>query len=148
MIKSWAFEFFFADQEIQQSIMAAGEKPSAQVCAAYADQIIPYFSKYLDLWASAEDLGYHGVLMSEHHFGGGYSPSPNLLLPLIAERTRNIRLGVMGMVASYHNPWRLVEEVGMLDILTKGRLEVGTSAGIPTEFARIGMEPIEARARY
>jgi alkanesulfonate monooxygenase SsuD/methylene tetrahydromethanopterin reductase-like flavin-dependent oxidoreductase (luciferase family) len=148
MIKSWTFEFIFADQDIQQAIMGAGANPSAEVCETYASQIIPYFAKYLDLWASAEDLGYHGVLLSEHHFGGGYSPSPNLLLPLIAQRTSTIRLGVMGMVASYHNPWRLVEEVGMLDILTQGRLDVGTSAGIPAEFARIGMEPAEARARY
>lgn len=148
MIKSWAFEFFFASREIEQLISGAGPNPDEATCAQYASQIIPYFKEYIDLWASAEKLGFHGVLLSEHHFGGGYSPSPNLLLPLIAERTKTIRIGVMGMVVPYHNAWRLVEEVGMLDILTGGRLEVGTSAGIPAEFKRIGMEPLEARARY
>ena len=92
-------------------------------------------------------LGFDGLLLSEHHFGGGYSPSPNILLPLIAERTKTLRLGVMGMVLPYHNAWRLVEEVGMLDILTGGRLEVGTAAGIPGEFQKIGLPTDEARAR-
>ena len=71
-----------------------------------------------------------------------------MLLPLIAERTKNIRIGVMGMVLPYHNTWRIVEEIGMLDILCGGRLEIGTSAGIPAEFKRIGLDPVGARERY
>ena len=148
MIKSWAFEFFFASREIEPIIQGAGPNPSEEVCQQYASKIIPYFKEYVDLWASAEKLGFHGILMSEHHFGGGYSPSPNLLLPLIAERTKNIRIGVMGNVLPYHNAWRIVEEIGMLDILCGGRLEIGTSAGIPGEFKRIGLDPVEARERY
>ncbi len=148
MIKSWAFEFFFVSPDIEKIIGGAGANPSEAVCAEYASKIIPYFDAYVELWASAERLGFHGLLLSEHHFGGGYSPSPNLLLPLIAAKTKTIRLGVMGMVIPYHNAWRLVEEIGMLDILTGGRLEVGTAAGIPGEFAKIGLAPEEARARY
>ena len=147
MIKSWAFEFFFASREIEEFIIGAGGNPDEAVCADYAAKIVPYFNAYLDLWSSAERLGFDGLLLSEHHFGGGYSPSPNLLLPLIAERTKTLRLGVMGMVLPYHNAWRLVEEVGMLDILTGGRLEVGTAAGIPGEFQKIGLPTDEARAR-
>lgn len=132
MIKSWGFEFFYAPHE-----------PPVD-----PRQSIDYFNFYLDLWARAEPLGFDGLFLSEHHFGMGYSPSPNLLLPLIAQRTKTLRIGVMGMVVPYHNAWRLVEEIGMLDVLTGGRLEVGTSAGIPAEFARIGMSTEEARARY
>ena len=76
MIKSWAFEFFFASREIEPIIQGAGPNPSEAVCNEYANKIIPYFQSHLDLWASAEKLGFYGILMSEHHFGGGYSPSP------------------------------------------------------------------------
>jgi alkanesulfonate monooxygenase SsuD/methylene tetrahydromethanopterin reductase-like flavin-dependent oxidoreductase (luciferase family) len=134
MVKVWGFEFFLASPTLEDN-----PDPSA---------MIDYFNFHLDLWARAEVLGFDGLFLSEHHFGGGYSPSPNLLLPLIAQRTKTLRLGVMGMVVPYHNAWRLVEEIGMLDVLTGGRLEVGTSAGIPAEFARIGMSTEEARARY
>jgi alkanesulfonate monooxygenase SsuD/methylene tetrahydromethanopterin reductase-like flavin-dependent oxidoreductase (luciferase family) len=54
----------------------------------------------------------------------------------------------MGVVPPYHAPWLLVEEIGMLDHLTCGRLEIGTSAGIPQEMAQVGLDVDEARARY
>jgi len=136
MIKTWAFEFFHSAHDLKSDQ------------ADYPEKLTDYFNFHLDLWAQAEPLGFYGLLLSEHHFGLGFSPSPNLLLPLIAQRTKTLRIGVMGMVVPYHNAWRLVEEVGMLDVLTGGRLEVGTSAGIPSEFARIGMSTEEARARY
>lgn len=134
MIRAWAFEFMFADPELEKNFDP--------------QKSIDLFNFYVNLWVRAEAQGYHGVLLSEHHFGGGYSPSPNLLLPLIAKRTKHMRLGVMGNVLPYHSPWRLVEEFGMLDNLCEGRLEVGMSAGIPAEFRTIGMETGEARARF
>lgn len=130
MAKLWGFEFLLASEGISNK------------------ELVDYFNFYVDLWVRAEELGYDGVLLSEHHFGGGYSPSPNLLIPLIAARTKTLRMGIMGMVAPYHNAWRLAEEAGMLDVITNGRFEFGTSAGIPSEFAKIGLEPAEARARY
>jgi alkanesulfonate monooxygenase SsuD/methylene tetrahydromethanopterin reductase-like flavin-dependent oxidoreductase (luciferase family) len=134
MIKSWAFEFMFADPELE-----ANFDPQKS---------IDYFNFYLDMWVRAEEQGYHGVLLSEHHFGGGYTPSPNLILPLIAQRTKHMRVGVMGNVLPYHTPWRLVEEFGMLDNLCGGRLEIGMSAGIPAEFRSVGMDTTEARGRF
>lgn len=134
MIKSWAFEFMFASPELEENFDP--------------QKSIDYFNFYLDLWARAESQGYHGLLLSEHHFGGGYTPSPNLMLPVIAQRTKHMRLGVMGNVLPYHNPWRMAEEFGMLDNLCGGRLEIGMSAGIPAEFRSIGMEPGEARGRF
>lgn len=134
MIKPWIFEFFPTPGEL-------------------ADQFDPvasqrYFNAYLDLWASAEPAGFEGIFFSEHHFGASYSPSPNLLIASVALRTSKIRLGVLGVVPPYHSPWQLVEEIGMLDHLTGGRLEIGTAAGIPQELAQVGFGVDEARARY
>lgn len=148
MIKSWVFEFFPAPHGLVESYDSEDERGANKENKADPRETIDYFNFYLDLWSRAEALGYDGLFLSEHHFGGGYSPSPNLLLPVIAQRTKTLRLGVMGNVVPYHSPWRLVEEFGMLDNLTGGRLEIGTSAGIPAEFSRIGMETKEARARY
>jgi alkanesulfonate monooxygenase SsuD/methylene tetrahydromethanopterin reductase-like flavin-dependent oxidoreductase (luciferase family) len=134
MIKSWIFEFFATPPEL--------------IARFDPDASLRYFNAYLDLWASAEAAGFDGIFFSEHHFGAAYSPSPNLLIAAVAQRTKKLRLGVMGMVPPYHSPWRLVEEIGMLDHLTGGRLEIGTSAGIPPEMAQVGLGVEEARARY
>ena len=61
--------------------------------------------------------------------------------------TKNLRLGVMGVVLPYYQPWRVVEEIGMLDHLTGGRLEIGTASGIPQEMAQIGLSVEEANER-
>jgi alkanesulfonate monooxygenase SsuD/methylene tetrahydromethanopterin reductase-like flavin-dependent oxidoreductase (luciferase family) len=133
MIKPWIFEFF-----------AAPGGPGVDVTPQAATA---HYNWYLDLWQKAEGLGFEGIFFSEHHFGPGYSPSPNLLIATLAPRTRTLRLGVMGMVLPYYEPWRVVEEIAMLDHLTGGRLEIGTSAGIPNEMAMVGLSVAEARAR-
>ena len=133
VIKPWVFEFFPAPRE-----PGATEDPQ---------QSADYFNWYLDLWPRAEPLGFEGIFFSEHHFGLAYSPCPNLLIAQVAARTRTIRLGVMGVVLPYHQPWKVVEEIGMLDHLTQGRLEIGTAAGIPQEMAQVGLSVAEARER-
>jgi alkanesulfonate monooxygenase SsuD/methylene tetrahydromethanopterin reductase-like flavin-dependent oxidoreductase (luciferase family) len=105
------------------------------------------FRAYWDRWLKAEGFGFEGIFFSEHHFGSGYSPSPNLLVAALAPMTTTLRLGVMGTVLPYHQPWRVLEEIGMLDHLTGGRLEVGTASGIPAEMAQIGLDIPEANAR-
>ena len=133
MIKPWIFEFFAAPGELHERFDASDS--------------LRYFEAYLDLWASAEPAGFEGIFFSEHHFGAAYSPAPNLLIASVASRTTKLRLGTLGMVPPYHTPWQLIEEIGMLDHLTGGRLEIGTAAGIPNEMEKVGLGPDEARAR-
>jgi alkanesulfonate monooxygenase SsuD/methylene tetrahydromethanopterin reductase-like flavin-dependent oxidoreductase (luciferase family) len=133
MIKPWLFEFF---PELTDASGSADPKA-----------VTRYFQTYLDIWARDEALGFEGIFFSEHHFGNAYSPSPNLLIAAMAGRTRTMRLGVMGVVAPYYTPWRIFEEIAMLDHLTDGRLEIGTAVGIPPELAYVGMTMQEARER-
>jgi alkanesulfonate monooxygenase SsuD/methylene tetrahydromethanopterin reductase-like flavin-dependent oxidoreductase (luciferase family) len=53
----------------------------------------------------------------------------------------------MGVVLPYYHPARVVEEIGMLDHLTGGRLEIGTAIGVPQELSRLNMTMAEARKR-
>jgi alkanesulfonate monooxygenase SsuD/methylene tetrahydromethanopterin reductase-like flavin-dependent oxidoreductase (luciferase family) len=133
MIKPWIFEFF-------PELSDAAPDASRPAIAAH-------FANYLDLWTRDEALGFEGIFFSEHHFGGSYGASPNLLIAAMAQRTRTMRLGVMGVVLPYYHPARVVEEIGMLDHLTGGRLEIGTAIGIPQELARLGLSMEEARER-
>jgi len=133
MIKPWIFEFL-------PELGGRSVEPDPR-------DVAMLFARYLDLWVRDEALGFEGVFFSEHHFGNSYSPSPNLLIAALGQRTKRLRLGVMGVVLPYYHPARVVEEIGMLDHLTGGRLEIGTAIGVPQELARLNMTMAEARER-
>ena len=133
MIKPWIFEFV-------PELGGPDVEPEPQ-------DVAKLFMRYFDLWVRDETLGFEGIFFSEHHFGRSYSPSPNLLIAAIASRTTKLRLGVMGIVLPYYHPARVIEEIGMLDHISGGRLEIGTAIGVPQELARLNITMSEARER-
>jgi alkanesulfonate monooxygenase SsuD/methylene tetrahydromethanopterin reductase-like flavin-dependent oxidoreductase (luciferase family) len=133
MIKPWLFEFL-------PELGGPSAEPDPY-------DVATLFARYLDLWVRDEALGFEGIFFSEHHFGRSYSASPNLLIAALSSRTKRLRLGVMGVVLPYYHPARVVEEIGMLDHLTGGRLEIGTAIGVPQELIRLNMTMVEARER-
>jgi alkanesulfonate monooxygenase SsuD/methylene tetrahydromethanopterin reductase-like flavin-dependent oxidoreductase (luciferase family) len=134
MLRTWVFEFL--PELTDETAVASGRSVSA------------YFQDYLSLWESDEALGFDGIFFSEHHFGGSFSSSPNLLIAATAARTKTLRLGVMGVVVPYYSAARVVEEIGLLDQLSGGRLEIGTAVGVPQELAKVGLTIEQARAMY
>ncbi|MCC7461780.1 MAG: LLM class flavin-dependent oxidoreductase [Gammaproteobacteria bacterium] len=137
MIRPWVFEFTNNPGPIEP------ERFDPAACAAE-------FAWYLELWASFEEIGFEGLFFSEHHFAfRSLSPSPNLLIAATAARTRRLRLGTMGNVVPFYEPWRLAEEYAMLDQLSGWRLEIGLASGVgPREFRAVGMKEEEMRPRY
>jgi alkanesulfonate monooxygenase SsuD/methylene tetrahydromethanopterin reductase-like flavin-dependent oxidoreductase (luciferase family) len=134
MIKPWIFEFLYA--------------PSAESAEAARQVATATFDKAIALWQRMDALDFEGIFFSEHHFGLSYSPSPNLLISAIAKSTTRLRLGTMGMVLPLYQPWRVLEEIGMLDHLTGGRLEIGCAGGVPQELIQTGIGPEENRTRF
>ncbi len=134
MIKPWIFEFLYVP--LDQGGEVARETATA------------VFDKGIALWQRLDALGFEGIFFSEHHFGLSYSPSPNLLIATIARSTTRLRLGTMGMVLPLYQPWRVLEEIAMLDHLTNGRLEIGCASGVPQELIQTGIGPEENRDRF
>jgi alkanesulfonate monooxygenase SsuD/methylene tetrahydromethanopterin reductase-like flavin-dependent oxidoreductase (luciferase family) len=135
MIKVWDFEF---------NAVSGKELPD------YEDRevIQRTFDRNLDLMASLENRGFEGVFFSEHHFLNSLSPVPNLLVAALAARTSKLKLGVMGNVLAFHQPWRLAEELHMLDYITHGRLEIGIASGVPPEFLFANIPLDDVRPMY
>lgn len=81
--------------------------------------------------ARADEVGYDYLFYSEHHFGvtGANLPNPIQSQIAAARRTDDIRLVQMANVLPWHDPARLAEAVGMLDIASDGRAEVGVTSG-------------------
>lgn len=79
----------------------------------------------------ADELGFDWVWAVEHHFLQGYShcSAPELFLTAVAMRTSRIRVGhgAVVCVPEMNHPVRVAERCAALDILSGGRLEVGTA---------------------
>ena len=90
----------------------------------------------------AEQLGFARAWYAEHHFSN-YSlcPSPLMMCAHMAGRTSRIRLGTAVVVAPLYTPARLLAEIGMVDTLSNGRLDLGIGIGYQRyEFERFGVE--------
>src|SRR6478609_6606822 len=110
-----------------------------------------YWREALELTQLAEQLGFTNVRTVEHYFlsYGGYSPNPLVFLSAAAAVTRSIRLVTGAVLPVFNNPLKLAGEIGMVDAISGGRLEVGFArAFLPHEFARFGISMDESRARF
>jgi len=96
------------------------------------------------------DLAFTATHVSEHHATPlSASPSQNVFLSAMSQRTKNLRLCPLVYLLPIHHPVRLAEEICMLDHLSNGRLEYGVGRGAsPHEIAALGIDPEKAQARY
>ena len=103
-----------------------------------------YWADALHLTGLCDELGYTSVRTVEHYFHayGGYSPDPIVFLSAASQRTRHARLVTGAVLPIFNNPLKLAGQIGMLDAISGGRLEVGFArAFLPHEFSRFGVSP-------
>ncbi|MBM3542602.1 MAG: LLM class flavin-dependent oxidoreductase, partial [Alphaproteobacteria bacterium] len=106
---------------------------------------------YLDEMEYADAMGFDAVCVNEHHANGyGLMPSPNLIASIMARRTRDAAICVMGnSLALYNPPLRVAEEMAMIDCISGGRLIAGFPVGTPMDTCyAYGVNPSQLRARY
>jgi len=110
-----------------------------------------YWQEALHLVGLVDRYGYSHVRTIEHYFNeyGGYSPNPMIFLAAAAQITRAARLVTGAVLPAFNHPLKLAGEIGMLDALCDGRLDVGFArAFLPHEFAHFGVALDESRARF
>jgi alkanesulfonate monooxygenase SsuD/methylene tetrahydromethanopterin reductase-like flavin-dependent oxidoreductase (luciferase family) len=99
------------------------------------------YAQRLALVERYEALGYHCYHLAEHHATRlGMAPSPGLFLSAVAQRTTTLRFGPLVYLLPLYHPVRLLEEIGMLDRLSGGRLQLGIGkGGQVAEHSRFGV---------
>src|SRR5260370_33192659 len=110
-----------------------------------------YFREALLLDEEADKLGFTHIRIVEDyfHYYGGYSPNPMLFLAAAAQRTRRARLVTGAGLPAFNHPLKLAGEIGMLDAISDGRLDVGFArAFLPHEVRRFGRSPAESVAPF
>src|SRR5689334_330083 len=104
----------------------------------------------LRLLAEADRGGFDVYHLAEHHGAPlGLAPSPAVFLAAAARVTARIRLAPTTFIVPLYDPLRLVQEMGMLDQLSGGRLDIGVGKGSsPHEAAMYGLTPPETAERF
>jgi alkanesulfonate monooxygenase SsuD/methylene tetrahydromethanopterin reductase-like flavin-dependent oxidoreductase (luciferase family) len=95
------------------------------------------YAEMFDLIALADSLGFDVAWLAELHFGGAFSllSTPLMMVPVIAQRTRRIRIGTAVTLLPLHHPLSCAEQAATADLLSGGRLEFGVGRGsIPSQF--------------
>jgi len=108
------------------------------------------YRDYLDQLVAAEDLGFDVIGVNEHHQNAyGLMPSPNIMASALIQRTRRIKVLVLGnALPLYDHPQRVAEELAMLDVLSAGRLVAGMVVGLGVEAFSYEVNPTFVRERY
>jgi alkanesulfonate monooxygenase SsuD/methylene tetrahydromethanopterin reductase-like flavin-dependent oxidoreductase (luciferase family) len=98
----------------------------------------------------AEELGYDGIGITEHHFWyDGYCPSLFPVLAAIARRTNRIGLLTGALLPLLRDPLRTAREIASVDQLSRGRLILGMGYGYrPEEYEGFGLEMNARGPRY
>jgi alkanesulfonate monooxygenase SsuD/methylene tetrahydromethanopterin reductase-like flavin-dependent oxidoreductase (luciferase family) len=88
------------------------------------------YENALEQAALADELGFNYAWAVEHHFLEEYShcSAPELFLTAVAMRTKRLHVGhgIVVCVPEFNHPIKIAEKTAVLDILSGGRLEVGT----------------------
>jgi alkanesulfonate monooxygenase SsuD/methylene tetrahydromethanopterin reductase-like flavin-dependent oxidoreductase (luciferase family) len=113
-------------------------RPAADLYRAILEQI-----------RRAEEIGYDNVWLTEHHFtADDYNPSLLPTAAAIAAATERIRIGTFVLLLPFQHPVRVAEDATCVDILSRGRFDLGVGQGYAREeFEALCMPRQERSAR-
>jgi alkanesulfonate monooxygenase SsuD/methylene tetrahydromethanopterin reductase-like flavin-dependent oxidoreductase (luciferase family) len=122
----------------------------------YFFQAVPWLThdevihRELEQMEWTEELGFDRIWLTEHHFiDYGLAVDPATLAATAASRTRNVRIALAAAILPFHHPLRLAEQLALVDVISRGRLDVGVGRGNrPAEFRGYHVPQQENRERF
>ncbi|GIT02147.1 MAG: hypothetical protein CM1200mP27_07720 [Chloroflexota bacterium] len=108
------------------------------------------FKRYFDECQYVDELGYHGIMVNEHHNTPScMNASCNLTASVLARITQQAKILLLGNILPIHeNPGRLAEEIAMIDVMSGGRVISGMVRGTGVETVSTNINPTENRERF
>jgi alkanesulfonate monooxygenase SsuD/methylene tetrahydromethanopterin reductase-like flavin-dependent oxidoreductase (luciferase family) len=108
------------------------------------------YNRYLDEMERAEELGFDGLGVNEHHQTAyGMMPSPIVTASALARRTKKAKICILGSALPLRtHPLTIAEEHAMIDNISEGRLITGFVRGIGAEYHVFGVDPTESHGRF
>lgn len=95
-------------------------------------------------WAIAlaplvESLGYSRYWLAEHHGDPAQSGSPEVLTAIVAALTTRLRVGPAGVLLRYYSPYKVAQNVRLLEDAYPGRIDIGVARGAGGDEAVAGL---------
>ena len=108
------------------------------------------YNRYLDEMEYAEQLGFDGLCVNEHHQSAyGTMPSPVVTASALSRRTSKAKIAILGSALPLRtHPLTIAEEHAMIDNITGGRLISGFVRGIGAEYHVFGVNPTFSHERF
>ncbi|MCD7033592.1 LLM class flavin-dependent oxidoreductase [Metabacillus sp. GX 13764] len=80
----------------------------------------------IELAAEGDKAGFTRYWIAEHHsFQNLSCPAPEVLLGLIGEKTKHIRIGSGAVLLPHYSPFKVAETFNMLSVLFPDRIDLG-----------------------
>lgn len=106
------------------------------------------YHQFLDMWLMAEEFGLEVMLNEHHQTATCVVPAVPIMAGILARETKTARILVLGNpLANLPRPTRTAEEMAMVDVLSRGRLECGFVRGVPYESAPANVLPYRGTER-
>lgn len=107
------------------------------------------FHRYYDEWKMADELGFN-IMVNEHHQTATCMSSTVIVgLSVLARETKNARILVLGYPIGHRpDPLRCAEELATIDVVSRGRLDMGFIKGVPYEFPASNQNPVGVMDRF
>ena len=103
----------------------------------------------IDMAAYADEQGFSSVNLEEHHAAdNGWLPSPLTMAGAIAARTRHCNIGVSALLVTLYDPVRLAEDIAVVDLLSRGRLNFIAGMGYREIEFHIANKPFAERGAW
>jgi alkanesulfonate monooxygenase SsuD/methylene tetrahydromethanopterin reductase-like flavin-dependent oxidoreductase (luciferase family) len=112
------------------------------------DKAADLWERYIEDWKVADEAGIN-IMVNEHH---ATATCMNAAAPVVAaalsQATKNAKILVLGNpVSNRKDPVRIAEEMALVDLLSRGRLEAGFVRGVPYEVSATNSSPVRMNER-
>jgi alkanesulfonate monooxygenase SsuD/methylene tetrahydromethanopterin reductase-like flavin-dependent oxidoreductase (luciferase family) len=107
------------------------------------------YHRFLDEWQLCDELGIN-IFVNEHHSTATcMTASCNIVLGILARTTKRVRILGLGIpIANRPDPLRVAEECAMIDVISRGRFDMGFIKGVPYEIVPSNARPTNIVARF
>lgn len=108
---------------ISVSLLDFGTSNEPQIpCIAIIDHLTKNISNY-------EKMGYKRFWLTEHYDSFSSWSSPEIIISLLASKSKKIRIGAAGILLKYNNAFRIAQNFSMLNTIFEGRIDLGIAKG-------------------
>ncbi|WP_265109087.1 LLM class flavin-dependent oxidoreductase [Halosolutus halophilus] len=107
------------------------------------------FEHTVDRARQAERLGYSRFWVAEHHdfTDSVASTTPEALIPHVAAKTSDIRVGSGTVLLNHYSPYKVAETFSVLDALAPGRIDLGLGRATGNPTSDFALQPDRSQRR-